>query len=53
VIYVETLARVNDLSLTGKIVYYWPGGLADGFLVQWPELAQKYKHVDYIGDILL
>ncbi|KEP48526.1 putative UDP-N-acetylglucosamine transferase subunit Alg14-like protein [Rhizoctonia solani 123E] len=36
IIYVESFARVNHLSLSGKLVR----PLADRFLVQWPNLAQ-------------
>ncbi|CAE6430313.1 unnamed protein product [Rhizoctonia solani] len=36
VIYVESFARVNSLSLSGKLVR----PLADRFLVQWPNLVQ-------------
>lgn len=36
-IYLETLTRVEKLSLTGKALY----PVADLFLVQWPELLEK------------
>ncbi|CAE7170550.1 unnamed protein product [Rhizoctonia solani] len=36
IIYVESFARVNSLSLSGKLVR----PLADRFLVQWPNLAR-------------
>ena len=36
-IYLETLTRVKDLSLTGKVLY----PIVDLFLVQWPELLKK------------
>lgn len=36
-IFLESLARVNDLSYTGKFLY----PIADLFLVQWPELLKK------------
>ena len=45
VIYIESYARVYDLSLTGKKVY----NHADLFLVQWPELAEKYEKAIYVG----
>jgi len=45
VIYIESYARVYDLSLTGKKVY----NHADLFLVQWPELAEKYEKAVYVG----
>lgn len=47
VIYIESLARVRSLSLSGYILNQldW----ADKFLVQWPELAQKYPGTEYKG----
>ena len=47
VVYIESYARVDELSLTGKKVYK----LADEFLVQWPELAQKYPKAKYVGSV--
>jgi UDP-N-acetylglucosamine:LPS N-acetylglucosamine transferase len=38
-IFLETLARVKDLSYAGKIVY----PIADLFLVQWPELLNPKR----------
>lgn len=38
-IFLESLARVKDFSLTGKLVY----PIADLFLVQWPELLDKKR----------
>ncbi|KAK5579621.1 hypothetical protein RB653_009306 [Dictyostelium firmibasis] len=37
IIYIESLARVNDLSLSGKILQH----VSDWFVVQWPELLSK------------
>jgi len=36
IIFIESLARVSSLSITGKIVY----NFSDLFLVQWPQLAR-------------
>jgi len=47
-IYVESMARIESLSLTGRLVY----NLADDFLVQWPELASKARRAVYQGDML-
>ncbi len=46
--YIESLARVRQLSLTGRMIYL----LADEFLVQWPELAEKYRRAQYRGQLL-
>ena len=40
VVYVESVARVRELSLTARIAR--AAGLLDGLLVQWPELARRY-----------
>ncbi|KAJ5069370.1 glycosyl transferase-related [Anaeramoeba ignava] len=45
IIYVESVARVKSLSLSGLILYI----IADRFLVQWTELYQKYSKSEYIG----
>ncbi len=46
IIYIESLARVNTLSGTGKVVYKF----ADKFYVQWESLALKYTKAEYIGE---
>ena len=47
VIYIETFARVNDRSLTGRLVY----PMADLFLVQWESLLELYPKAKYVGGI--
>ena len=47
VIYLETFARVNDRSLTGRLVYPF----ADLFLVQWESLLELYPKAKYVGGI--
>jgi beta-1,4-N-acetylglucosaminyltransferase len=47
IIYTESFCRVKDLSLSGKILYH----ISDNFVVQWPELCQKYRRAEYIGQI--
>jgi len=44
IVFVESIARVKTLSLTGKILVHF----ADHVLVQWPELALKHPTVKYI-----
>jgi beta-1,4-N-acetylglucosaminyltransferase len=44
IVFVESFARVNDLSLSGKLLYY----IADMFIVQWPGLAVKYPGTRYL-----
>lgn len=45
ILYVESLARVNDLSLSGKLCYW----ISNRFLVQWPGLVKRYQRVEYHG----
>ncbi|MFH1588831.1 MAG: PssD/Cps14F family polysaccharide biosynthesis glycosyltransferase [Candidatus Diapherotrites archaeon] len=47
IIFIESFARVEELSLSGKIIYPF----ADLFLVQWDKLAEKYKKAVYGGPI--
>jgi UDP-N-acetylglucosamine:LPS N-acetylglucosamine transferase len=47
-VYVESLARIEELSLTGRLVYRF----VDEFIVQWPELAEKYNKAKYEGQLL-
>ena len=46
-VYVESIARTESLSLTGKILYH--ARLADLFFVQWPGLAQRLPRAEYAG----
>lgn len=48
VIYIESLAKVDNLSRTGDNVYKF----ADKFYVQWESLAQKYDKAEYIGRLM-
>ncbi|WP_449462951.1 PssD/Cps14F family polysaccharide biosynthesis glycosyltransferase [Streptococcus suis] len=47
VIYIESYAKVNSGTLTGRFLYY----LADVFYVQWPEMLRIYPEAKYIGGI--
>jgi UDP-N-acetylglucosamine:LPS N-acetylglucosamine transferase len=46
-VYVESLARIRDLSLTGRLVY----PVVHDFLVQWPELATLYPRARFQGHV--
>ena len=48
VVWVDTISHVERLTLSGNVVRHF----ADLFLVQWPELAEKYKHVKYVGSVI-
>lgn len=47
IIYIESFARVNDRSITGRLVY----PLADLFLVQWESLLELYPKAKYVGGV--
>ena len=49
VIYVESIARVAKLSLSGWILYN--SHLTDAVFVQWPELQAKYPRSIYAGRV--
>ena len=46
-IFVESFCRVDNLSLSGKILYRF----VNRFVVPWPQLQQKYPKAEYIGQI--
>ena len=48
VIWLDSITNVKKLSLSGRMVLR----IADVFLVQWPELAKKYKKVEYVGTVI-
>jgi beta-1,4-N-acetylglucosaminyltransferase len=48
-IYVESIARTQKLSLTGKILYYMR--MVDSMMVQWPELESRYPSAQYVGRV--
>jgi len=45
VMYSESFACVDHLSLSGRLVYYF----ADYFTVQWPQLLELYPKAQYAG----
>lgn len=47
-IFIESLARVTSLSLSGRLVY----PLADRFFVQWPEATAKRERAIFRGSVL-
>lgn len=48
VVWLDSITNVERISLSGRMVRY----IADLFLVQWSELAQRYKNVEYVGAII-
>lgn len=47
IIYIESFARVNSASLTGKLMYR----IADLFVVQWEEMLEIFPKAVYGGSI--
>lgn len=47
-IYIESLTRINILSLSGKMVY----PIVDHLIVQWPELEKRYEKAKFIGQVI-
>ena len=50
IVYIESIARVEHLSLTGKILYRTR--LADHFLVQWQKLMRTHPRAKYVGRLM-
>ncbi|XP_059484429.1 UDP-N-acetylglucosamine transferase subunit ALG14 homolog [Neocloeon triangulifer] len=50
IVFIESICRVQTLSLSGRLLYYllW----RHQFLVQWPELVLKYPRATYIGQLV-
>jgi len=49
-VYVESITRVSQASLTGKILSFFR--LCDRHYVQWPEAERLYKRSVYAGTVL-
>ncbi|MCM3652934.1 UDP-N-acetylglucosamine transferase subunit ALG14 [Metabacillus litoralis] len=47
IVYVESFAKVNSPSLTGKLVYKF----ADEFYIQWESLQEFYPKAKYRGSL--
>ncbi|KAF9666429.1 hypothetical protein SADUNF_Sadunf16G0228500 [Salix dunnii] len=50
VFYVESIARVRKLSLSGLLLYKLR--IADQFFVQWPQLQREYPRAHYVGCLM-
>jgi len=47
IVFVESFCRTFSLSLSGRILYY----LSTRFVVQWPQLCDRYRTAEYIGTV--
>jgi beta-1,4-N-acetylglucosaminyltransferase len=45
IVFVESVCRVTSLSVTGLLLY----PVADRFLVQWPQLQQRWPRTEHVG----
>jgi len=48
VVWIDSITNVERISLSGRMVRY----IADLFLVQWPELAERYKRIEFVGTVV-
>ncbi len=47
-IYIESITFIKRISLSGFLIYPF----VDKFLVQWQELAERYKKAEYHGQVV-
>ncbi|GFQ00101.1 UDP-n-acetylglucosamine transferase subunit alg14 homolog [Phtheirospermum japonicum] len=50
IFYVEIIARVRRLSLSGLLLYKLR--IADQLFMQWPQLKSKYHRANYVGRLM-
>lgn len=48
VVWIDSIANAEQLSLSGRIVRPF----ADLVLTQWPDVAKRYKSVEYAGQVI-
>lgn len=48
IVWIDSIANIERFSLSGRMIQPF----ADLFLTQWPELAQRYRNVEYAGSII-
>jgi UDP-N-acetylglucosamine:LPS N-acetylglucosamine transferase len=48
IVWVDSITNVEKISLSGRMVKW----VADLFLVQWPELADEKKSIQYLGALI-
>jgi len=48
VVWLDSITNVERPSLSGRMIRPF----ADLFLVQWPELAERYKGAEYVGAVI-
>lgn len=48
IVWIDSIANVERLSLSGRVVRPF----TSLFLTQWPDLADRYNNVEYVGSIV-
>ena len=48
IVWIDSIANVERLSLSGRIIRPF----ADLILTQWPDLADNYQNVEYVGTVI-
>ena len=48
IVWIDSIANVERISLSGRMIRH----ISDLFLVQWPELAEQYSNVEYVGAMI-
>jgi len=48
VVWIDSIANTDRMSMSGAFVH----SFADLVIVQWPELAKRYRKAVYVGTIL-
>ena len=48
IVWIDSIANIDRLSLSGRLIL----PLSDLILSQWPEVAKKYKRVEYAGTLI-
>lgn len=48
VVWLDSITNVEKMSLSGRMVHC----IADVLLVQWPDLAKRYKKAEYVGAVI-
>lgn len=48
VVWIDSITNVERISLSGRMVRH----VADLFLVQWPELVNQYKNIEFVGSLI-
>lgn len=49
IVFVESIARTQNLSLTGKLLHLF--NVCDLFFVQWPELQSQFPKTKFVGRV--